>query len=84
MTAERFDQYLAAIQKHGVENLKKRNKDVKGISVETLGRYSQVFWKRCHELVDFQAIMAKLGRPEVVTERQSLQQNILDVMVNYL
>lgn len=77
-----FTQFINAMAQYGPENLEALANAITGKEAEEVVRYSQVFWLRCHELLNFEEIMSKLKRPELVKERRSKLQNLLNAKVS--
>jgi len=55
---------------------------VDGKSPEQVVAYSQVFWKRCHELIDFEVLMEMAGCPELITNARQEWKSLLDAKVS--
>ncbi|ODN00061.1 SWI/SNF-related matrix-associated actin-dependent regulator of chromatin subfamily A member 5 [Orchesella cincta] len=72
-----FDQFISAVVKYGTDNLEQVAQAVKKKEMEEVVAYSQVFWIKCHELFNFEEVMKKLDKQELVKERRKAQHDIL-------
>jgi len=69
------------LAKHGTEDLEQVAQALKKKQMEEVVGFSQVFWMKCHELFNFEDIMKKLKKPNLVQERRKAQQDILELKV---
>ncbi|CAL8109612.1 unnamed protein product [Orchesella dallaii] len=72
-----FNQFIDAVAKHGTDDLEQVAQALKKKRMEEVVAYSQVFWMKCHELFNFEDVMKKLNKQELVRERRAAQQDIL-------
>lgn len=73
-----FNQFIKANEKWGRDDIDNISQDVEGKTPEEVMEYSSVFWDRCHELTDYDKIMAQIERGEAKIQRRISIKKALD------
>jgi SWI/SNF-related matrix-associated actin-dependent regulator of chromatin subfamily A member 5 len=72
-----FNQFIKANEKFGRKDIENITKEVAGKSFEEVKKYSEVFWKRCKELQDFDKIQKQIRRGEAELKRRKTGKTIV-------